>query len=193
MRWSRGGVGVRRPPGDGHDQLWLKVTQFALVLPFTVGFRTNTCAWLIAAAYPFSSLSLSLSLSPSLLTSSHLSLHLSLSHFIISSHLISSHLTPPHHTTHTLSLFITSSPLLLYHLTSPHLTPHTTTYSLLTSPQPCGGGVCLLAVLGGPVRPRRGIRHTRKRPLLHQLGRCGGRLFACLLVCLFVCFALLGW
>eukprot|EP00727_Mastigamoeba_balamuthi_P013977 m51a1_g9201 hypothetical protein (316) ;mRNA; r:109972-111048 len=39
-----------RPPGDGHDQLWMKVLQFALALPFTVGFKTEISALLLSVA-----------------------------------------------------------------------------------------------------------------------------------------------
>jgi len=34
--------GHQRPDGDGHNQMWLKVLQFSLCLPFVVGWKTYT-------------------------------------------------------------------------------------------------------------------------------------------------------
>jgi alanyl-tRNA synthetase len=39
-----------RPEGDGHDQMWLKVAQFALSMPFVVGWKTSLFARLLAIA-----------------------------------------------------------------------------------------------------------------------------------------------
>jgi len=40
--------GKLHDPPDGHDVLWPKIVQLLLVLPFTFGFKTNTCTQLLA-------------------------------------------------------------------------------------------------------------------------------------------------
>mmetsp|Transcript_45705 Transcript_45705/g.112018 ORF Transcript_45705/g.112018 Transcript_45705/m.112018 type:complete len:328 (-) Transcript_45705:97-1080(-) len=57
-RWASGvvhGHGAhqhvhKRPAGDGHDQMWLKVIQALLSLPFAVGFKTRWTARALATA-----------------------------------------------------------------------------------------------------------------------------------------------
>ncbi len=46
---TQGGQTVRmRPQGDGHDQMTFKLLEFLLSLPFTVGYKINTIARLLA-------------------------------------------------------------------------------------------------------------------------------------------------
>ena len=39
-----------RPPGDGHDQMWLKIIQLLISIPFAVGFKTKQSAVALAVA-----------------------------------------------------------------------------------------------------------------------------------------------
>lgn len=52
IQWSSGVVhhGHRhsRPKGDGHDQMWPKLAEFALSLPFIVGFKTKAVSFALA-------------------------------------------------------------------------------------------------------------------------------------------------
>lgn len=50
LRQIASGQYHQRPPGDGHDQLWLKVVQFVLAVPFVAGFKTRAVAALLALA-----------------------------------------------------------------------------------------------------------------------------------------------
>lgn len=38
----------KRPPGDGHDQLWLKVVEFTLALPLLFGLKTTLVSLLLS-------------------------------------------------------------------------------------------------------------------------------------------------
>lgn len=45
---SAGHVHHRRAAGDGHDNMWSKLTEFTLSIPFIVGFKSNLTARLLA-------------------------------------------------------------------------------------------------------------------------------------------------
>lgn len=40
----------KRPPGDGHDQLWLKVVEFTIALPFLFGLKTTLVSLLLGVS-----------------------------------------------------------------------------------------------------------------------------------------------
>ena len=46
----------RRPPGDGHDQLWLKVVEFTLALPLLFGLKTTLVSLLLSVSLALESL-----------------------------------------------------------------------------------------------------------------------------------------
>lgn len=46
----------RRPPGDGHDQLWLKVVELSLAVPFLFGFKTTLVSFLLGVSLVLESL-----------------------------------------------------------------------------------------------------------------------------------------
>lgn len=46
----------KRPPGDGHDQLWLKVAEFTIALPFLFGLKTTLMSLLLGVSLVLESL-----------------------------------------------------------------------------------------------------------------------------------------
>jgi len=45
---NHGGHSHQRPPGDGHNQMWLKVLDCLCSLPFVVGFKTKMFSFILA-------------------------------------------------------------------------------------------------------------------------------------------------